>query len=326
MLHRVFPARRIRAGAFAATTALALSLAGCGQNTMTTGSLAPQASTNPQLARNQGILDKWAKAYKRDPENVQLALGYGQALAASGRSMEAAGVYAEALNHNPNHPELLAMYGRTLAREKPGPQAIAVLERARKAGTKDWSAYSALGASYDAVGRHKEAQDAYKQALALKPNEPAVLSNMGLSQALAGQHQGCGIHPETRQQHAGGRASGTPEPGAGLRHAGQVQGSRGGTCQGHRRGAGARERALHAPDDVAEQLLGRHQGRRQFTRLTAPAPLHERGRCRKGTSQPPRAGRLHRGAGFLRSPCRSPLPRAKAAAGSTGGAKHGGVF
>lgn len=119
MLHRVFPARRIRAGAFAATTALALSLAGCGQNTMTTGSLAPQASTNPQLARNQGILDKWAKAYKRDPENVQLALGYGQALAASGRSMEAAGVYAEALNHNPNHPELLAMYGRTLAREKP---------------------------------------------------------------------------------------------------------------------------------------------------------------------------------------------------------------
>lgn len=186
MLHRVFPARRIRAGAFAATTALALSLAGCGQNTMTTGSLAPQASTNPQLARNQGILDKWAKAYKRDPENVQLALGYGQALAASGRSMEAAGVYAEALNHNPNHPELLAMYGRTLAREKPGPQAIAVLERARKAGTKDWSAYSALGASYDAVGRHKEAQDAYKQALALKPNEPAVLSNMGLSQALAG--------------------------------------------------------------------------------------------------------------------------------------------
>ncbi|MCB1473158.1 MAG: tetratricopeptide repeat protein [Rhodobiaceae bacterium] len=189
MFHSVCLSRRLRIAALAATTALALAAGGCSQSRLKTGSLASPASEAPagqQSAQNTEIADKWAAAYKRDPENPKTALGYAQALAATGRAREAAQVYSEALSHNPDNAELLAANGRRIARETPGPQAIAMLERADKAGTRDWSAYSALGASYDAIGRHKDAQDAYRKALALKPEEPAVLSNMGLSQALAG--------------------------------------------------------------------------------------------------------------------------------------------
>jgi Flp pilus assembly protein TadD len=41
------------------------------------------------------------------------------------------------------------------------------------------------GAVLDQMGRHKAAQESYASALRLKPNDPSVLSNLGLSYALS---------------------------------------------------------------------------------------------------------------------------------------------
>jgi hypothetical protein len=49
----------------------------------------------------------------------------------------------------------------------------------------DWTNYSAMGVAYDQLSDQKNAQNAYEHALALKPEEPSVLSNYALSRLLA---------------------------------------------------------------------------------------------------------------------------------------------
>src|SRR5262249_30997782 len=49
----------------------------------------------------------------------------------------------------------------------------------------DWHILSAQGAVLDQMGRHQEAQRYYASALKIAPDEPTILSNLGLSYALA---------------------------------------------------------------------------------------------------------------------------------------------
>jgi tetratricopeptide (TPR) repeat protein len=62
-------------------------------------------------------------------------------------------------------------------------QAVAEFKEAQKAlGEKDPNAalvWVKLGEAYDAAGRNEEAADAYKQAIALKPDVPGYYNNMG---------------------------------------------------------------------------------------------------------------------------------------------------
>ena len=50
----------------------------------------------------------------------------------------------------------------------------------------DWTILSAQGVAADQQNDHQRARDFYKAALAIEPNEPSVLTNMGLSYALSG--------------------------------------------------------------------------------------------------------------------------------------------
>ena len=49
----------------------------------------------------------------------------------------------------------------------------------------DWRIFSVQGAVLDQLGRHGDAQQYYASALRLMPDEPSVLSNLGLSYALS---------------------------------------------------------------------------------------------------------------------------------------------
>jgi Flp pilus assembly protein TadD len=60
-----------------------------------------------------------------------------------------------------------------------------VLGRAHTPENPDWHILSAQGAVLDQMGRHQDAQRYYETALKIVPNEPAVLSNLGLSYALS---------------------------------------------------------------------------------------------------------------------------------------------
>jgi Flp pilus assembly protein TadD len=60
-----------------------------------------------------------------------------------------------------------------------------VLGRAHTPDQPDWRVLSVQGAVLDQMGRHDEARRYYSTALKMVPDEPSVLSNLGLSYALS---------------------------------------------------------------------------------------------------------------------------------------------
>ena len=108
-----------------------------------------------------------------------------QALRESGRQWEAVAVLELAALHNALHSALLGAYGCALAEAGDYQHAFEVFGRAHGTDQPDWRILSAQGAVLDAMGRHEEAQRYYGTALRMAPSEPSVLSNLGLSYALA---------------------------------------------------------------------------------------------------------------------------------------------
>jgi Flp pilus assembly protein TadD len=80
---------------------------------------------------------------------------------------------------------LLGAYGRALAGVGRYSQALDVLGRAHTPDNPDWRILNAQGAVLDQLDRHADAQRYYSNALKIVPNEPSILSNLGLSYALA---------------------------------------------------------------------------------------------------------------------------------------------
>jgi Flp pilus assembly protein TadD len=175
-----------------AGTALALVLAaalgGCMTSLPTeiTGSLGAGAGTEPRgEADARRSLDTLAERYRANPRDPQVAVAYAQALRATGQRAQAVSVLEQASIQNPKNMELLGAYGRALADVGNFQQALDVLSRAHTPDRPDWRILSVQGAVLDQMGRHADAQRYYSAALKIVPEEPAVLSNLGLSYALS---------------------------------------------------------------------------------------------------------------------------------------------
>ena len=80
---------------------------------------------------------------------------------------------------------LLAGYGRALADNGNFQQALDVLGRAHTPDDPDWRILSVQGTALDQLGRFEEARQYYASALKIAPEEPSVLSNLGLSYVLS---------------------------------------------------------------------------------------------------------------------------------------------
>ena len=176
-------ASRVRILATVAVTALAL--AGCKTigSTDTTGSISGTAQRSDAEWRRdaEGLGEK----FRADPRDSDNAIRYAQALRATAQRTQAAAVLETAALHNPHNKALLGAYGRALADAGNLKQALDVLERAHSPDQPDWRILSVQGAVLDQMGRHGEAQRYYASALKIVPDEPSVLSNLGLSYALS---------------------------------------------------------------------------------------------------------------------------------------------
>ena len=184
---RPTPSRFARLFASAAfVAAIAVANAGCQttQTTETTGSITLAPTDRPE-ADWRHDLQAYGAQYRADPSNVEAALRYGQALRATGQDAQAVAVLEELSMKNPNNKVVLGEYGRALADAGQYQQALTVLDRAHTPELPDWHILSAQGAVLDQLGRHQEAQRYYLTALKIAPNEPSVLSNLGLSYALS---------------------------------------------------------------------------------------------------------------------------------------------
>jgi Flp pilus assembly protein TadD len=170
-----------------AALGLALFAGGC-QNigTLTSAAAVAPPPTIPKTeAEWRAEAETLATRYRDKPNDPATALAYAQALRASGQRPQAASVLQQASLQHPRDTALLGAYGRALSEVGNLEQALEVLNRAHTPDQPDWRILSAQGAVLDQLGRHDEAQRYYSSALKIKPDEPGVLSNLGLSYALA---------------------------------------------------------------------------------------------------------------------------------------------
>ncbi len=177
---------RVRLLTTVAVVLMAGSLAGC--KTMgssdVTGSVSSGSvqRSDAEWRRETEVL---GEKFRANPRNADVAIRYAQALRATGQRTQAAAVMETAAIHNPNDKVLLGAYGRALADAGTFKQALEVLDRAHSPDQPDWRILSVQGAVLDQMGRHADAQRYYASALKIVPDEPSVLSNLGLSYALA---------------------------------------------------------------------------------------------------------------------------------------------
>jgi Flp pilus assembly protein TadD len=174
--------------ALAALVAAVAALAGgcqTTQSTATTGSLGLAPPEERPDADWRSDLAVYGQQYRADPSNLDVALHYAQALRATEQRAQALAVLQRLSIANPHNRLVLGEYGRALAENGDYQQAFDVLNRAHTPDQPDWHILSAQGAVLDQMGHHAEAQRYYLTALKIVPDEPSVLSNLGLSYALA---------------------------------------------------------------------------------------------------------------------------------------------
>jgi Flp pilus assembly protein TadD len=171
----------------AVTAILAVGLGGCQTMSDITGSITSKAEASPAPdADPRRSVDAFGERYRANPKDADAALRYGQALRATGQRTQAVAVLEQATIANPGNKALLGGYGRALADNGNFQLAFDVLTRAHSPDNPDWRLLSVQGTALDQLGRHEEARRYYASALKIVPDEPSVLSNLGLSYVLSG--------------------------------------------------------------------------------------------------------------------------------------------
>src|ERR1700738_3762459 len=170
----------------AVTAILAAGLGGCQTMSDITGSITSKADPAPSPdADPRGSAEAYGERYRANPKDADAALQYGKALRAAGQRSQAVAVLEQATIAQPNDKALLAGYGRALADNGNFQQALDVLSRAHTPDDPDWRILSVQGTALDQLGRYDEARQYYASALKIAPEEPSVLSNLGLSYVLS---------------------------------------------------------------------------------------------------------------------------------------------
>ena len=185
--HSYRPSRCARLVAFPLLSViLALGVCSC-QTTASpdiTGSLGETAEPGrPADPRREA--DSYRERYRANPKDPAIAMQYARALRAAGERSQAVAVLEQATLANPGSKALLAAYGRALADNGNFQLAFDVLSRAHTPEDPDWRILSVQGAALDQLGRYEEARQYYDSALKIAPDEPSVLSNLGLSYLLS---------------------------------------------------------------------------------------------------------------------------------------------
>jgi Flp pilus assembly protein TadD len=122
--------------------------------------------------------------YDKHPKDRDAGLQYATVLRMTGKSNQALAVMRQVAILYPSDREVLAAYGKAQASAGELEQALGTIARAQTPDRPDWKLRSAEGAILDQLGRSEEARAAYRDALDIKPNEPSILSNLGMSYLL----------------------------------------------------------------------------------------------------------------------------------------------
>ena len=129
----------------------------------------------------------WAREADNDPTDAQAGVEFASSLRALGRFDEATAAAGKVLVLHPDDLDALLESARASIAAGKGFYALEPLRRAQGVAPRDWRVYSLLAIAHDQNQQPDAARAAYGQALALSPDNPAVLSNLGLWYATHGQ-------------------------------------------------------------------------------------------------------------------------------------------
>ena len=129
----------------------------------------------------------WAREAGNDPTDAQAGVELAAALRGIGHYGDASDAAAKVLVLYPDNLDALLESARASIAAGKGFYALDPLRRAERVAPRDWRVYSLLAVAHDQNQQPEEARAAYGQALALSPDNPAVLSNLGLWYATHGK-------------------------------------------------------------------------------------------------------------------------------------------
>ena len=129
----------------------------------------------------------WANEVGIDPRDAQAGVKLAAALRALGRNDEAASAAEQVLIVEPVNREALLEAARAHLAAGQGFYAIEPLNKLRALEPKDWRYVSLLGVAFEQVSRTDDAEAAWRQALQMSPDNPAILSNLAMHFAARGE-------------------------------------------------------------------------------------------------------------------------------------------
>jgi len=164
---------------------LALGIGACSKMSDVTGSIGGASALPKNEADLRQYAEQLGRRYDSNPRDKATALTYARALRMLSRHAEAVAVMQALAIVYPQDYDVLGAYGKALADAGRLNEASDVLTRAHSPERPNWSILNAQGSVADQLGDHVRAQDYYSTALKIAPNEPSILSNLGLSYAMA---------------------------------------------------------------------------------------------------------------------------------------------
>ena len=177
----------------AAITGLAALTAACAQSDRPN-----LAANDATMAQRQALTVSGVAAYSNPglaalrraamaaPSDYALQARYAGALARAGEPAMAEDIVTAALARSPDHPALTLQLARLRVRNGQPQVALALFDRAAQLQPAA-EVEEGRGVALDMLGRHHEAQTAYRAALAQSPNLVSAANNLAMSLMLTGQ-------------------------------------------------------------------------------------------------------------------------------------------
>jgi Flp pilus assembly protein TadD len=168
----------------------ALALGGCLRSNEAdiTGSISRQTVQMTE-AEKRLAADQLGRQYEAKRGDKATSMQYARLLRETAQIPQAIAVMQTAALQNPNDRDIALALGQALADGGRYQEAQDVLNRAHSPDKPNWRVLSTQGAIADQLGQHQQAQEYYDTALKIAPGEPAIMSNLSLSYALSNRLQ-----------------------------------------------------------------------------------------------------------------------------------------
>lgn len=139
-----------------------------------------------QLARDALSKNDYSRAERllkevlaSEPDHLESSQLLARLYLGANRTDQAEKVILSALQSHPDQPGLVTLFSRTLLAQERLQEAVSYLSKAMQEGNAEQ--LGLLAAMRQREGRHAQASDLYRQALALKPDEITWLAGLGIS-------------------------------------------------------------------------------------------------------------------------------------------------